>query len=533
MGLVSIGCVPPGDGVPPPMDRVYFPVALEITESKAHLIVVGSDFDLQFNQGTVHSLDLERIRSRLPRVCSKDDDCGAEQLCDTQASDENKGRPTFYCVASSGPDQGEPCPQVGLKPWAQLATAPGTCAPWPLETEDGDESLIADVVQTAAFATDATLLKRPSDAPVGAPERLLVPVRGDSSLHWFDVTDGKLECGQEHSRGGCSSEYSARDNPDILLSLDPRRELEVPPEPYEVAASSDGRVLAVTHQTTALVSAFTHDWVKGPKVVALARGLPGNPLGIASFPSRPASTPGGQTGPGFFATFKDRAEVHVLRFIDDVSAASGSEPSLVGPRLLDVARVPVTLNASGVVSRGLVVDSRRRDAATAQCDANDSDCLNSAGRIPLGVYVANRSPNSLLLGTTGHSSDAGDASDVPTFFGSVPLTQGPSGVFLGDIINPEGELEPRVFVTCFDSSVVYVIDPERKRIETEFFAGRGPQSVAFDVRPDADAQPQALMYVAQFTDSYVSVMSLDQRFPETYGSTLATLGIPIQPRASK
>jgi hypothetical protein len=532
--IFASACVPPGDGVPPPMNRVYFPVALEVTESGSHLIVVGSDFDLQFNQGTVHSLDLTRVRALLPRVCSADSDCSSGQLCDREPSDENRERPSFFCVDASGKNKGQPCPEKGLKPWSLLATSPGACAPWPLESSgDLENSLIADVVQTSAFATDATLLSRPADAPKGPGERLFVPVRGDSSLHWFDIVDGKFECGQAEERGICSSDYAARRNPSILLSLDPRRELEVPPEPYEVAASPDGRVLAVTHQTTGIVSAFSHNWSEGPKVVALARGLPGNPLGIAGLPPRAAIVPGEQTSPGFLASFKDRAEMHVLRFIDEAPVTDSGEATMVGPQLVDAARVSVTLNASGVASRGVVIDSRRREAAQAKCAPSDQDCLREAERVPLDIYVANRSPNSLLLGKTTHVTDSGDASDVPAFYGNVPLTQGPSGVFLGEIVNSEGQVEPRVFVTCFDSSVVYVIDPERRRIESEFVTGRGPQSVAFEVLSDPDAKPRALMYVAQFTDSYVAVMSLDQRYPETYGATLATLGTPTQPRAAK
>jgi hypothetical protein len=41
------------------------------------------------------------------------------------------------------------------------------------------------------------------------------------------------------------------------------------------------------------------------------------------------------------------------------------------------------------------------------------------------------------------------------------------------------------------------------------------------------------LYVGHFTDSYIGVFSLDLQHPETYGTSLGTLGVPKPPRASK
>jgi hypothetical protein len=91
---------------------------------------------------------------------------------------------------------------------------------------------------------------------------------------------------------------------------------------------------------------------------------------------------------------------------------------------------------------------------------------------------------------------------------------------------PNGELETRVFVVCFDSRRVFVFDPLRRRIEVEILTGRGPQALVVDT-------PRKLLYVGHFTDSYVGVYSLDLAFPATYGTMLGTLGQPKSPRASK
>jgi DNA-binding beta-propeller fold protein YncE len=63
-------------------------------------------------------------------------------------------------------------------------------------------------------------------------------------------------------------------------------------------------------------------------------------------------------------------------------------------------------------------------------------------------------------------------------------------------------------------------------IDTEITTGRGPHAVAID-------PVKGLLFVGHFTDSYIGVVSIDRRFPRTYGKTLATIGKPVPPRTSK
>jgi hypothetical protein len=41
------------------------------------------------------------------------------------------------------------------------------------------------------------------------------------------------------------------------------------------------------------------------------------------------------------------------------------------------------------------------------------------------------------------------------------------------------------------------------------------------------------MYVGHFTDSYIGVVDLDMRRPQTFGSMFLTVGKPLPPRESK
>lgn len=555
--LCALGCVPAGDGVQPPKGRIYFPIGVNVDSTNEFLFVVSSDFDLQFNQGTVQSLSLDRIRALVRRPCTRDTDCDEVERCDTAPSAENQREPSYFCVDRTGEYAGFPCGSLREQTASERAVSPGRCAYLTLEEpEDGGDSLIIDQVEISAFATQSLLLERPSTAPGGAPARLFVPVRGDSSLHYLDLEDdGTLTCGQGNDHPGdesrelrCSDEYRVTVAPPYIQAYQEPpdeeaddedaepEELEVSPEPFEIAATSDGRVLAVTHQTQAAVSTFINDWVVPPFLVDRLEVSTVSPIGIAALAQpRIVSALGADYQAGFLMTALGDARVSLLRFFDDGAfalldqAAHGEEISVdpgARPEMFEAATSPIRTNSVGTGSRGIAIDDAERRAAEDACADGDTACLDEAARVPLVVYVANRGPNSLLIGTTDSRDALVAADDLPTFHDSIPLTAGPSRVVIGEVTTPSGVRERRVFVICFDSALVYVFDPIRKRLETEIFTGRGPHSLAFD-----GAEP--LLYVGHFTDSYVGVVSLDQRHTRTYGAMVAALGEPTPPRASQ
>jgi DNA-binding beta-propeller fold protein YncE len=88
------------------------------------------------------------------------------------------------------------------------------------------------------------------------------------------------------------------------------------------------------------------------------------------------------------------------------------------------------------------------------------------------------------------------------------------------------DLERRVFVICFDSRRIFVYDPKRHVFDPTVATGRGPHALAVD-------SARGLAYLGHFTDSYLGVISLDQRFPKTYATIVASIGAPKAPRTSK
>lgn len=604
LGLSVSACIPAGDGVPAPAHKIYFPVGLEVSQS-GHILIVNSDFDLQFSQGTVQSLDLKRVREVTQVPCNATSNCADGQRCDSKPTADNNNVASYVCVDENA--QG-PCGPFGEKSTSERAISPGRCGPVDLvEPQDGGSSLLVDVAKTAAFATEGLLLKRPctdddgqSSRPCLAsddasalvpqrtgqahPERLFIPVRGDTTIHYVDIDkDGHFVCGRpiesedapeihftktadgkNDYRLRCSAKdyrldrgktygldqdgnlVNADEPPlpgdldkDELREIDdePRNEFRLQPEPIDLAASDGGRFIAISHQVGGMVSTVMNNWLDPPELVHVLRDLSNNPLGIAAIPRVPAlgaSAAEAESSWDYLLTFRSDPRVDLLHFDDDgllkgaydaAAAEGGKAVSVFRPALSLIDSTGITTNSSGTHSRGLAIDDRNRSAEIAAC-AGDRECEAKAAESPLQVYVTNRSPSSLVVGRTGGESRLAQASLLPRFFDTIPLSAGPSRVVLGSVIGPDGSFLERVFIICFDADLIYVFDPERAVIESELRTGQGPYSLAFDYET-------GVMYVGHFTDSYVGVISIDQRYPFTYGATLATLGTPDGPRADK
>jgi hypothetical protein len=290
----------------------------------------------------------------------------------------------------------------------------------------------------------------------------------------------------------------------------------------------------VTHQLDGYATTLINSWTRPPELIHIAEGLSANPIGVAGLPDSDAQAAGNQ--PGFLLTYRSSPRVDLLRFVDDglLDAVSPSGPSQAQldaspktfrPELVEIGATGISLNTAGYDSRGLAVDDSRRKTASAAC-GDDADCLAAAREVPLDVYVTNRSPNSLLVGRTGGEDPEALVSALPQFYDNVPLSGGPSRAVIGFVIDEQGEQALRVFVLCFDSATVYVYDPERRVVESQIRTGRGPYSIAFDAQA-------GLAFIGHFTDSYIGVVSIDQRHPVTFGSTVLTLGKPKPPRASQ
>jgi hypothetical protein len=534
------GCYDQGQGADPPLDRIYFPVALAVSPGATRLYVINSDFDLQYNGGAVQSLDLSRLRGVLPTFCLGDADCTNGKHCDLSPTDANDGYPSHWCVA----DDGKPCGDRGEQSAATRKTVPGRCGPVRLaDPQDGQGSLIVGKVGIGAFGTDVIYRPRPS----GPGGRLFVPVRGDATLHYIEVGDDtespmpfELECGQANNGGKCDDQHRVGNDPEAENT----RDLRLASEPYGIAASADGEAIVLTHQTQGAASLLVNDapsWGDGggnlglgPTLEFTVGGMPSRPIGVAAIPVPGlVKEKGLPYAPGFLVTFRDAAQIDLLRYFADPN-----DPAR--PFIQVAGAAGITANSLNFDSRGIALDPSERDACEAKCAAGPDDlrlgCFSDCTGVPVQVYVANRTPSSLLVGEMRPNQNATASDDLPRFTDSIPLAFGPSHVTVGKIIGPDGELHTRVFAVCFDSQKIGAFDPVSRIVEW-FDTGRGPHAFAVDVGHvggSPSAPPTyAYGYVGHFTDSYLGVIDLDQRHGNQYGTIVASIGRPSQPRASK
>jgi DNA-binding beta-propeller fold protein YncE len=99
------------------------------------------------------------------------------------------------------------------------------------------------------------------------------------------------------------------------------------------------------------------------------------------------------------------------------------------------------------------------------------------------------------------------------------VTPGPAGA------GPRTRRE--LFVVCFLSNQVMVVDPDVPVVTQSILVGGGPNDIAFNFGND-DAEPPPLhrrAYVTNFSDSSISVIDLDPGSP-TELRAIGRLGIP-------
>jgi hypothetical protein len=585
--LGAVDCYSTGDGTAPPLEDFYFPVGLQVSAGGTVLYAVNSDFDLQYNGGTLQSYDLGLIR---------------RHTLDLIADPLNPNVP----ILDREQLVGTPCP--GAASGNELGE---TCAP-PVQSS----FYVRDTAIIGAFATDLLLSQPPSRLVVQSPraagepaicptpafgtaapgcpafgtrrfDRLFSPVRGNASLTWASVErDGPdsvapldprapygpffIQCGRD-AAGRCDGAHTAGEDPDEPGNT---RRITMPGEPFGMAISEDGTALVVTHQNETKTSLFTtgldrnqndspSDSAPAPALQFVLDDVPVGGVGAAAVPHDRSAFLPGQAFPraAFLETSRSIPELSLLRQYPD--EFNGLASSIRRPFLDREAAIPILVGPSGADSRGLAIDPTPRilcksrvvaaNPATGRTQADVDRDLVACARKPARVFIANRTPAALLVGEIGGSA-AGDESYDPdrlVIHTSVPLSAGPTKVFLAPVVERDGAYALRVFVVCFDSATLFVYDPESEQLENVIRVGLGPFAMAFDPFSFEDVATHAQVpfdpreagrglrryrfaYLASFTNSFVQVIDLDNAQPNraTFERIVFTLGRPQTPKGS-
>jgi hypothetical protein len=555
-------CYTAGGGTAPPTKSFYFPTGLAVSAGGSVLYAVNSDFDLQWNGGTLQSYDLFQIRQ------------DAASLIQANLSGSATPPPGIpFLDPWQGQCPGYPPPPTNDLSGIGVPLGEG-CAP-PVDSTQ----YVRDTAIIGAFATDLQL-------SILGGTRLFAPVAGNATVTWIDVgfDDGTtapplgsdsssyppfaLDCGKDAS-GRCGTDHQVGND---ATSYKNSRNATMPGEPFGMAQSQDGTALAVTSETdtkTSLLTTGVNSPIStAPTMQFVLDGLPNGGVGITSVPHDPLAgrrcEDVGDVQPcvrqAFLQTSRDSAEIDLLRYYDDdgtctAAPCSGSTATQYRPFLEKERAWQITTNSSGADSRGVVIDPSPR----IRCEATPGltpEQLAECAQQPAHVFIANRTPATVVVANMGQRSPDGTTydPDALSFVGNVSLNVGPSRLFLAPIVDRNGNYDLKLFVVCYDSNEIFVYDVDDLAVPTgaapELIipTGAGPYALAFDPFPFDDAalgaavpidsrQPPALAlkryrfaYIASFTHSYVQVIDLDDTNGETYGSVVYTLGKPVPPK---
>ena len=552
-------CYSTDRGITPPFAAPYYPVGLATSPGGRTLYVANSDFDLQYDSGTLESYDLAQLRRDAVAL-----------LRDPRAL-------TSRCINPTHPDCPYDSATYPFEDRPRCADAPGdtrtipptpgaavgnTCTP-PLKPSVYHKSS----VRIGAFATDLQLSQNGFRRDGAAKRRLFAPIRGNASVTWIDVADDARDPGADSSVLDCGA-LAVSPTCDVLHQAGNRadetgntRSIVMPGEPFGLAQSIDGTFLAVTHQSSAQTSLLSTGLpgadqpdadAIAPSLQFVTTNVPVGGNGIAAIPYDPDSVvdPSEDPRPGFLLTSRAAAQLTLLRvFSDQGIDGSQGRSTLTRPYLVPEASFPVDATANGIDSRDIVVDPTNRVVCKNRLPAGASEAERRAcARLPLDVYVANRSPDSILVAELGERTDtiAGSyAANVLTFKGAIPVPAGASRLKLAPVVDVDGALVLRLFVVCFGSSAVLVYDPANKQLDRVLRVGRGPFALAFDpfdleaairhdqVPRDADGNlTYRFAYLSSFTESYVQMIDLDRTSP-AYEHPVLTLGVPTPPKSEQ
>ena len=250
----ALGCG--SDGAPPPPGRIYFPIALEVSDDfdgdgrGDFLVVANSNFDLRYNSGSLQTYDLEAI------------DRGLEENCRPLSPDE-RSECGIIAVEDAREDLGDSITPVG--------------------------GLIASEVLVGSFADGLGLV------PSGDGARAYLPVRSEGDLSYVDMSaEGVLTCGGSQDstnltggRHECTDTFRGAE-----AGASSEEGLLVPPDPVALVVGPradrlpgvEGNYIVMAHRGGRLSLFWETATGARPQLVDTLEGLPNELVEIEADP---------------------------------------------------------------------------------------------------------------------------------------------------------------------------------------------------------------------------------------------------------
>jgi hypothetical protein len=349
---------------------------------------------------------------------------------------------------------------------------------------------------------------------------LLIAVRGDTSLTYVDVTpettdaDGNvvqplvLDCvgdnsdavnpdanGNPETFASCDEGHRIVDTESALAltTSDPEPPLvRFPDEPYALALDEDKGLLYAGH----LAGSTTRPGSGGVSLfdVAAVSDVMKAPRFIASFPVFAANA-SGLVGVTSLRWEPGRAVFATSRYLPMVTGLSATAALGCPLRKGDMEPIrEVAIFGNGETFATSLAGSETRGIQFVKSMAGTEEVEHA--------FVLQRLPPAVVDFYNGLPNQVIEVCQSPTF-----LQKNDAG---------EGD---RLFVNCFDSGVIFVINPFVPRVERIFSVGRGPASLVF---PENDS---TVAYVVGFGDNNISVIDIAPGSPTQY-HVVQRIGFP-------
>jgi hypothetical protein len=540
-------------GVEPPKDTIAFPASAVMDSSGFWLFVTNSNADLRYNDGTLVALSLKR------------------------AEDDRRGPP-----AASGLTAWPVCPLVDYSnPRSDKIDEHNFCC-WDAlnnnvlncderfyvgaagEVGNGNKNVrigsfaAAMVLQEreCPFYTDGTTRMRTPSCPTNIcdpqsdhvrPDRLMIGVRGDTSLTFVDVTPGTsdtppvLDCAPPDTGDfvACDDNHRIIKTNSLLAapSNSPDApDVNLPDEPYALAVDKSQGLLFIGHLTGNTSRPFTGGFSLFDVMPRGDGALSDPPRLIAPFPSPFAPNSLGSVG---ISALKERTDENgstigiyaSSRYVPQVaplgvttvcpqdaqsvreiaafpSGAYFNSP-LLGGEMRGIEFVEVVEPGSQVV---IPECADRTVPGNASCACTNGttgtrvcgpDQVDRGCACGNGAFALQRTPPALIHFDefTATPTDILETCASPTFLDQIDTGVG-----------------PRLFVTCFADGEVYVFDPSVPRLMKTFQVGRGPSGLVYD-------RARQVAYVVGFGDNNISVVDLAPGHTTEY-SVVQRIGFP-------
>jgi len=482
------GCNFGQSGIAPPRDRVFLPAGIVPDPEHALLYVVNSNSDLRFNAGTIAAVDLSRAQAALDKAAAT-----PPEVCRKTRFSRTEDVAGDYCCRDLVDSNVLNC--------------------------NDPQFIQADATVGLGSFGSAVKLQRYVRADGEVVRRLFVAVRAEPSVTFADVTvrDGiaSIRCtgprlGTEPQELGafCDDHWRLRRPSGATAG-----ELVLPEEPHVLAMDEALGALYVGHLTVSANNQVQGGGVSSIDICHPEAETSVRFAGLArtTFPTSSQAVAGlspgdpADTSLRLFATARYSAAISGLTLRDPAALSScGCDPATAGCAAAeerDLTLIPTesffasTFLPHGSDVRGFLV---AKDARTAFVLHSDDPSIASN---PAAIAVLDRTRRS-----------DGTVLNTPTGF--LQVCSGPTDMQMHDAGRGD-----RIYVTCYDDGLIYVVDPVALVITAIIDAGAGPTSLVFSPFDGS------LAYVASYANSHLSLIDLKPGSP-TENHVVLRIGLP-------